>query len=52
MVLDSKKIEHEKVDVAASEDHKKKMRDLIGDPKALPPQLFNDDEYCGVSLQF
>lgn len=49
MLLDSKKIEYEKLDIAASEDFKKKMRDLIGDPKALPPQLFNEDQYCGVS---
>ena len=37
------------VDVAASEEDKKKMRDLIGNPKALPPQFFNEDTYCGVS---
>ena len=49
MILEAKKIEFEKLDIAASEDLKKKMRDLIGDPKALPPQLFNDDQYCGVS---
>ena len=49
MTLDAKKIPYEKVDIAADEEAKKKMRDLIGDPKALPPQLFNDDTYCGVS---
>lgn len=48
-VLDSKKIAYEKVDIAASEDSKKKMRDLSGNPTALPPQLFNEDTYCGVS---
>lgn len=37
------------IDVAADEDAKKKMRDLIGDPSAVPPQIFNGDTYCGVS---
>ncbi|PIK55562.1 putative SH3 domain-binding glutamic acid-rich-like protein 3 [Apostichopus japonicus] len=36
-----------KRDIASSEDNKKKMRDLIGDQKAIAPQLFNDDQYCG-----
>lgn len=51
MILDSKKIPYEKLDVAASEEHKERMRQLSGNPKALPPQLFNDDQYCGVSKQ-
>lgn len=49
MVLDSKKIEYERCDIASSEEDKKKMRDLMGDAKALPPQLFNGDQYLGVS---
>ncbi len=49
MILDGKKIPYDKIDIAASEDEKKKMRDLAGNPKALPPQLCNDDNYCGVS---
>lgn len=49
MVLTAKKIEFEKRDIASSEENKKKMRDLIGDQKAIAPQLFNDDQYCGVS---
>lgn len=48
MILDSKKISYNKIDVAASEDTKAKMRELIEDPKALPPQLFNGDTYLGV----
>lgn len=51
MVLDSKKIQYEKIDIAADEDAKQKMRDGMGDPKGLPPQLFNGDDYCGVSLE-
>lgn len=42
----------EYVDVAASEADKKKMRDLSGNSKALPPQFFNGDTYCGVSYQY
>lgn len=49
-ILSSKKIEFEIVDVAASEDDKAKMREIIGDPKALPPQIFNGDMYCGVRI--
>ena len=40
----------EYIDVAASEETKQKMRELSGNPKALPPQIFNGDTYCGVSL--
>ena len=38
----------EYVDIAASEEAKKKMRELMGDPKGLAPQIFNGDTYCGV----
>ena len=49
MILSSKGYDVEYIYVAASEEAKKKMRDLSGNPKALPPQIFNDDQYCGVS---
>ena len=48
MILDAKKIPYEKLDVAADESLKARMRELSGNPKAIPPQLFNDDQYCGV----
>lgn len=48
MILDSKKISYRKLDIAADEKLKEKMREIIGDPKALPPQLCNGDKYCGV----
>jgi len=38
------------IDVAADEDAKKKMREIAGDDKAIPPQICNGDTYCGVSL--
>jgi len=25
------------------------MREMMGDPKALVPQIFNGEQYCGVS---
>lgn len=51
MVLSSKHIDVEYIDVAASEDAKKKMRELSGNPTAIPPQIFNEDQYCGVCNQ-
>ncbi|XP_065175254.1 SH3 domain-binding glutamic acid-rich-like protein 3 [Sycon ciliatum] len=47
MILDSKKIEYKKIDIAADPNAKDRMRELMGDAKALPPQLFNGDTYCG-----
>lgn len=49
MIMEGKKIAYEKIDVAASEEAKKKMRQLVGDDNALPPQFCNDEQYCGVS---
>ena len=50
MVLSSKKIEFEVVDITSSTDVKDKMRKIVGDPKALPPQICNGDQYCGVNM--
>jgi hypothetical protein len=52
MILESKKIPFTKVDVAADSEAKQKMRSIIGDDKALPPQLINGDTYCGVRLSY
>ena len=48
MILSSKGYDVEYIDVAASEEAKQRMRDLSGNPKALPPQIFNEEQYCGV----
>ena len=48
--LESKHIEFELIDVAASDDAKEEMRRLSGNPTALPPQIFNGTTYCGVSV--
>jgi len=47
MILSSKGYDVQYIDVAASEEAKQRMRDLSGNPKALPPQIFNEDQYCG-----
>ena len=47
-VLDSERIQYEVVDVASCGDYEKqKMRDVVGNVKALPPQIANDETYCG-----
>lgn len=51
-VLDGKKIPYNKIDIAASEADKAKMRQVVGDEKALAPQLANGDQYCGNFEQF
>lgn len=48
-VLDCKKIDYKMVDISQSTEEKDKMREMVGDPKALPPQIFNGNTYCGVS---
>lgn len=62
MILDSKNIKYDVIDI--TEPGKENVKDFmqnnatsngatVSDPNPrspLPPQLFNDDEYCGVSL--
>lgn len=53
--LEAKQIEFEKIDISdtSNEDEKKFMRanskPKEGQKNPLPPQVFNDEEYCGVS---
>ena len=49
MILDSKKIDYDSVDIAGNEEGKKKMRDIMGDPRGLPPRLTKGDVDLGVS---
>ncbi|XP_078088012.1 SH3 domain-binding glutamic acid-rich-like protein 3 [Mustelus asterias] len=51
-VLDIKKIKYKRIDISVSETLLEEMRSKAGDPTALPPQIFNDDSYCGGYLQF
>ena len=48
MVLSGKKIAFIKVDVSMDSDGRDKMREIVGDETALPPQIANGDSYCGV----
>lgn len=50
MILESKHIDVKLLDIAADASLKDKMRQGAGDSKALPPQIFNGDEYLGVFL--
>jgi SH3 domain-binding glutamic acid-rich protein len=55
MILDSKSISYDLVDITepGKEDEKAYMQNNSktkdGSKNALPPQIFNDDVYCGVS---
>ena len=49
MILDSKKVDYDKVDIAGNEEAKQRMREIMGDPKGLPPQLTKGDQHLGVS---
>lgn len=55
MILESKNIEYEAIDIAepGKEAEKEFMQQnsKAKDSKyALPPQIFNEEEYCGVSI--
>lgn len=50
MILDSKKIDYDKVDIAGNDAAKEKMREIMGDPHGLPPQFTKGDTYLGVSF--
>lgn len=44
MILESKKMEFEEVDIASVEGSKEVMRELAQNPEALPPQFVYEDE--------
>nr|CAB3266041.1 SH3 domain-binding glutamic acid-rich-like protein 3 [Phallusia mammillata] len=47
MILSSKKVQFEIVDVSKDPETLQKMRKLSGNTTALPPQLFKGDKYLG-----
>ncbi|KAE8623866.1 hypothetical protein XENTR_v10005762 [Xenopus tropicalis] len=51
-ILDSKCIKYETVDISADNNIRTEMRQMCGNPNAFPPQIFNDDQYCGDYEQF
>ncbi|XP_061674635.1 uncharacterized protein LOC133500072 isoform X2 [Syngnathoides biaculeatus] len=46
-ILDSKNIQYELVDISVGGELRDEMRSKAGNPAAVPPQLFNEDQYCG-----
>ncbi|VDM03988.1 unnamed protein product [Schistocephalus solidus] len=54
-ILDSLKVKYDTIDIAAVEDAKNRMRKALenaGKKEFLPPQIFDGDEYLGVSSLF
>lgn len=47
MILDSKKIPYNKVDITQDPAEKDRMRRIAGNERALPPQFANGETYCG-----
>ncbi|KAH1175196.1 hypothetical protein KIL84_021610 [Mauremys mutica] len=50
-ILDGKNIKYELVDISQDNALREEMRTRSGNPKAIPPQIFNGDHYCGVRLR-
>ena len=50
LVLEGKSIKYEEIDLCKDQEKRDEMREKAGIPNLLPPQLFNGDTYCGVSL--
>ncbi|XP_010871896.1 SH3 domain-binding glutamic acid-rich-like protein 3 [Esox lucius] len=46
-VLDSKSIQYELIDISVGGEVRDEMRKKAGNPTAVPPQIFNEDQYCG-----
>ncbi|XP_054422576.1 SH3 domain-binding glutamic acid-rich-like protein 3 [Pteronotus mesoamericanus] len=46
-ILDAYKINYELIDISISLKKLQQMRMKVSSPKALPPQIFNGQEYCG-----
>ncbi|XP_055500196.1 SH3 domain-binding glutamic acid-rich-like protein 3 [Leucoraja erinacea] len=51
-VLEIKGINYKPIDISVSEALLEEMRSRAGDPDALPPQIFNGNNYCGDYNQF
>ncbi|KAI4900694.1 hypothetical protein NFI96_033780, partial [Prochilodus magdalenae] len=45
--LNAKQIKYFMKDVTESPDIKEEMRKKVGNPQALPPQVFSGEQYCG-----
>ncbi|PWS22511.1 hypothetical protein DKP78_18005, partial [Enterococcus faecium] len=50
--LDAKKIMYKPMDITQDSSIKDEMRSRVGNPTAMPPQVFNGDTYCGDYSMF
>ena len=50
--VESKNIDHELIDVSVDERVRDRMRAKAGNPRAVPPQLFNGEKYLGSYDKF
>ncbi|XP_078542044.1 SH3 domain-binding glutamic acid-rich-like protein 3 [Lissotriton helveticus] len=46
-LLDANQVKYELIDISISENLLQEMRQKSGNPGAVPPQIFNGDDYCG-----
>ncbi|XP_031709485.1 SH3 domain-binding glutamic acid-rich-like protein 3 [Anarrhichthys ocellatus] len=46
-ILESKSIQFKLIDISVGREVCDEMRSKVGNPSAVPPQLFNEDQYCG-----
>ncbi|XP_007253106.2 SH3 domain-binding glutamic acid-rich-like protein 3 [Astyanax mexicanus] len=46
-ILESKNIQFELIDISVGINLRDEMRAKSSNPTAVPPQIFNDDQYCG-----
>ncbi|KAM4629915.1 SH3 domain-binding glutamic acid-rich-like protein 3 [Polymixia lowei] len=51
-ILESKSIQYELIDISVGEEVRNEMRSKAGNPTLVPPQLFNEDQYCGNYKMF
>ncbi|KAL7883912.1 hypothetical protein SRHO_G00015700 [Serrasalmus rhombeus] len=51
-ILESKNIQYELIDISADGALRNEMRTKSGNPNAVPPQIFNEDQYCGGYMMF
>ncbi|KAJ8334914.1 hypothetical protein SKAU_G00405530 [Synaphobranchus kaupii] len=51
-ILESKSVQFELIDISVDAALLGEMRDKAGNPSAAPPQIFNEDQYCGDYAMF
>ncbi|KAK6474532.1 SH3 domain-binding glutamic acid-rich-like protein 3 [Huso huso] len=51
-ILESKSIQFELIDISQDSSLREEMRAKAGNPTAVPPLVFNGDQYCGDYKMF